>query len=56
MPSLPELYYSAEILFKNWLCLTEFDWCGNEEAEALARALFFIGTFECQAERAGVVT
>jgi hypothetical protein len=26
MPYLPELYYSAEILFKNWLCLTEFAW------------------------------
>jgi hypothetical protein len=20
-------YYNAEILFRNWLCLTEFDWC-----------------------------
>jgi hypothetical protein len=29
MPCLPELYYSAEILFRNWLCLTEFDWCGS---------------------------
>jgi hypothetical protein len=23
------LYYSVEILFRNWLCLTEFDWCGS---------------------------
>jgi hypothetical protein len=29
MPCLPELYYSAEILFRNWFCLTEFDWCGS---------------------------
>jgi hypothetical protein len=29
MPCLPELYYSAEILFRNWLCLTVFDWCGS---------------------------
>jgi hypothetical protein len=31
MPCLPEteLYYSAGIRFKNWLCLTEFDWCGS---------------------------
>jgi hypothetical protein len=29
MACLPELYYSAEILFRNWLCLTEFDWCGS---------------------------
>jgi hypothetical protein len=28
MPCYPELYYSAEILFRNWLCLKEFDWCG----------------------------
>jgi ribonuclease HI len=49
MPCLPELYYSAKILFKNWLCLTEFDWCGlwvpghcgihgNAEADVFARA------------------
>jgi hypothetical protein len=46
IPCLPELYYSADILFRNWLCLTEFDWCGNldtgiygnKEADALARA------------------
>jgi hypothetical protein len=50
MSCLPELYYSAEILFRNWICLTEFDWCGsldtvememthgNEEPDALARA------------------
>jgi hypothetical protein len=25
MLCFPELYYSAE----NWLCLTEFDWCGS---------------------------
>jgi hypothetical protein len=25
MPCLPEFYYSAEILFRNWICLTEFD-------------------------------
>jgi hypothetical protein len=24
-----QLYYSADILFKNWLCLTEFNWCGG---------------------------
>jgi hypothetical protein len=29
MPCLPELYYSEEIRFRNWLCLTEFDWCGS---------------------------
>jgi hypothetical protein len=29
MPCLPELYYSTEILFRNWLCLKEFDWCGS---------------------------
>jgi hypothetical protein len=29
MPCLLELYYSAGILFRNWLCLTEFDWCGS---------------------------
>jgi hypothetical protein len=29
MPCLPELFYSVEILFRNWLCLTEFDWCGS---------------------------
>jgi hypothetical protein len=29
MPCLPELYFSAEILFRNSLCLTEFDWCGS---------------------------
>jgi hypothetical protein len=29
MPCFPELYYSAEILFRNWLCLIEFDWCGS---------------------------
>jgi hypothetical protein len=29
MPCLSELYYSAEILFRNWLCLTEFDWYGS---------------------------
>jgi hypothetical protein len=29
MPCLPELYYSAGILFRNWICLTEFDWCGS---------------------------
>jgi hypothetical protein len=23
----PELYYGAEILFRKWQCLTEFDWC-----------------------------
>jgi hypothetical protein len=28
MMCLPVLYHSAEILFRNWLCLTEFDWCG----------------------------
>jgi hypothetical protein len=48
MPCLPELYYSAKILFRKWLCLTEFDWCGsldtvvgihgNEEANAFARS------------------
>jgi hypothetical protein len=47
IPCLPKLYYSAEILFKNWLCLTEFAWCGsldtgsihgNNEANAFARA------------------
>jgi hypothetical protein len=26
-PCLLELYYSAKILFMNWLCLTKFDWC-----------------------------
>jgi hypothetical protein len=34
------VYYSTEILFRNWLSLTEFD-CGihgNEEADALAGA------------------
>jgi hypothetical protein len=31
MPYLPELNYSAEILFRNWLCLTEFDWCASLE-------------------------
>jgi hypothetical protein len=29
MPCFPELYYSAEILFRNRLCLTELDWCGS---------------------------
>jgi hypothetical protein len=29
MACLAELYYSVEILFRNWLCLTEFDWCGS---------------------------
>jgi hypothetical protein len=29
MPCLPEMYYSAEILFRSWLCLTELDWCGS---------------------------
>jgi hypothetical protein len=29
MLCLPELYYSTEILFRIWLCLTEFDWCGS---------------------------
>jgi hypothetical protein len=29
MPCLPELHYSAGICFRNWLCLTEFDWCGS---------------------------
>jgi hypothetical protein len=29
MPCLPKLYYSAEYLFRNWLCLKEFDWCGS---------------------------
>jgi hypothetical protein len=29
MPYLPELNYSAEILFRNWLCLTDFDWCAS---------------------------
>jgi hypothetical protein len=29
MPCLLELYYSAGIRFRNWLCLTEFDWCGS---------------------------
>jgi hypothetical protein len=28
MPCFPELYYIAEILFRNWFCLTGFDWCG----------------------------
>jgi hypothetical protein len=28
MPCLPELYYNVGICFRNWLCLTEFDWCG----------------------------
>jgi hypothetical protein len=44
MPCLPESYYSAEILFRNWLCPTKFDWCesldigihGNEMAAAFA--------------------
>jgi hypothetical protein len=27
MPCPPELYYGAEILFWNWQCLTDFDWC-----------------------------
>jgi hypothetical protein len=51
MPCLPELYYSAKILFMNWLCLTEFDWCEshcgihrNEEADAIERALSSVGT------------
>jgi hypothetical protein len=30
---LPELYYSAEILFRNWFCLTEFDWYGFLERD-----------------------
>jgi hypothetical protein len=56
MPCLPELYYSAEILFRNWYCPTEFDWCGllgiheNEEAEALARtgsSSIFVGLKPC---------
>jgi hypothetical protein len=49
MPCLPELYYSAEILFRNWLCLTELDRFGsldtvvsgiheNEEADDLTSA------------------
>jgi hypothetical protein len=29
MPCLPELYYSAEIFFRNWFSLSEFDWCGS---------------------------
>jgi hypothetical protein len=29
MPSLPELCYSAKILYKNWFCLLEFDWYGS---------------------------
>jgi hypothetical protein len=29
MPCLPELYYNVKILFRNWLCLTEFNWCGS---------------------------
>jgi hypothetical protein len=29
MRGLPELYYSTEILFRNWFCRTEFDWCGS---------------------------
>jgi hypothetical protein len=75
MPCLPELYYSVEILFRNWFCLTEFDWCGSldtvvsmemrrpthlqERDQVLllwAGALSSVGTFECQAERVGVVT
>jgi hypothetical protein len=47
MPCILELYYSAQILFRNWLCLSEFDRCDvpglcgihkNEKAYALARA------------------
>jgi hypothetical protein len=29
MSCLPELYNTAGIRFRNWLCLTEFDWCGS---------------------------
>jgi hypothetical protein len=32
MPCLPEFYYIAEIFFRNWFCLTEFDWCGSSSA------------------------
>jgi hypothetical protein len=48
MLCLPELYYSAEILFRNCLCLTEFNWClghtqghcgiHGKETDAFARA------------------
>jgi hypothetical protein len=31
MPCIPELCYSAGILFRNWLCLTEFNWCGSQD-------------------------
>jgi hypothetical protein len=59
MPFLPELYYSVEILFRNWLCLREFNWCGfldtglsmNEVADALARAGLssaFVGPEPCR--------
>jgi hypothetical protein len=29
MAYFPELCYSAGIHFRNWRCLTEFDWCGS---------------------------
>jgi hypothetical protein len=70
MPCLPELYYSARILFRNWLCVTEFDWCGSLDTvvsmgmrrlthlqeQDLVLLLSSVGTFECQAGGAGVVT
>jgi hypothetical protein len=52
------LYDSAEILFRNWLYLTEFDWCGSLDTVVSMemrrqtwfcgeRALSSVGTFEC---------
>jgi hypothetical protein len=41
MPCLSKLCCSAEIFFRDWLCLKKFVWCGihgNEEADELAEA------------------
>jgi hypothetical protein len=69
MPCLSVLYYSAENLFRNWLCLTKFDWCGfldtvvsmgmRSKRTCKSGIKFLWGrshTFECQAEEAGVAT
>jgi hypothetical protein len=75
IPCLPELYYSVEIPFRNWFCLTEFDCCGSLDTVVSmerrrptdlqvwdqilfcrAGALSSVGTFECQAEGARMIT